>query len=92
MLHGGAAMAALLLLGALYPLHARRAWRAHRNRLSGSGMVTINAVLILTAFGLYYLGSETVRPWTSGVHIGFGLLLPAWLLGHVLLGRRSRSE
>jgi len=32
MVHGGAAMATLLLLGALIPLHALRAWRAAQNR------------------------------------------------------------
>src|ERR1700732_443038 len=58
MLHGGAAMATLMLLGALVPLHVRRAWRSRRNRLSGPVMVVVNAVLIATAFGLYYAGSE----------------------------------
>ena len=35
MLHGGAAMICLLLLGALVPMHVRRAWRTGRNRLTG---------------------------------------------------------
>jgi len=30
MVHGGAAMATLLLLGALVPLHVQRSWRAGR--------------------------------------------------------------
>jgi len=60
--HGGAAMVTLLLLGALIPVHVMRAWRSRKNRVSGSAMVTFNAVLIVTAFGLYYLGSETLRP------------------------------
>jgi hypothetical protein len=89
MAHGGTAMAALLLLGALFPLHVRRAWRARRNRLTGSTMVTFNAALILTAFGLYYFGSETLRPWASLLHTAVGLLLPILLLVHVVTGRRS---
>jgi len=52
-------------------------------------MVTFNTVLIVTAFGLYYSGSETLRPWASDVHIGFGLALPVLFLIHVMLGRRS---
>ncbi|HEX7563914.1 MAG TPA: hypothetical protein VF396_11790, partial [Bradyrhizobium sp.] len=56
MVHGGAAMVTLLLLGALIPVHVMRAWRSRKNRVSGSAMVTFNAVLIVTAFGLYYLG------------------------------------
>jgi len=89
MTHGGAAMVALLLLGALVPLHVRRSWLARRNRTTGAAMVTCNVVLILTAFGLYYLGSEALRPWASWLHIGVGLLLPALLVVHITLGRRS---
>jgi hypothetical protein len=89
MLHGGAAMATLLLLGALYPLHVRRGWRARRNRITGATMVTFNAALILTAFGLYYLGSEVLRPWASWLHIGVGLALPVLFIVHVIVGRRS---
>jgi hypothetical protein len=89
MIHGGAAMATLLLLGALFPLHMQRGWRAHRNRTTGSTMITFNAILIVTAFGLYYLGSETLRPWISDVHIAAGLAFPLLLLIHVVLGRRS---
>jgi hypothetical protein len=89
MVHGGAAMLALVLLGALIPVHILRAWRARKNRLSGSLMATFNAVLIATAFGLYYLGSETLRPWISWTHIAAGLALALWLPLHVWLGRRQ---
>ena len=89
MVHGGTAMVTLLLLGALVPLHALRSWRARRNRVTGTAMATLNAVLIVTAFGLYYLGSDTLRPWTSDVHIVVGLILPLLFLVHVVLGRRS---
>ncbi len=89
MVHGGAAMVTLLLLGALIPVHVLRAWRSLKNRLSGSAMVTFNAVLIVTAFGLYYLGSETLRPWMSWIHIAAGFSL--WLLFplHIYRGRRE---
>jgi hypothetical protein len=90
MTHGGAAMAVLLLLGALVPLHVRRGWLARRNRTSGTIMVACNAAFILTAFGLYYLGSESLRPWASRLHIAIGLLAPILLVIHILLGRRSR--
>jgi hypothetical protein len=92
MLHGGAAMIALMLLGALVPLHLRRGWRAKKNRLTGTVMATVNAVLIVTAFGLYYLGSETARPWISRIHYGVGFALPILGLVHILSGRRSVAE
>jgi hypothetical protein len=92
MVHGGAAMIALMLLGALVPLHLRRAWRAKRNRVTGTAMASVNAILIITAFGLYYFGSDVVRPWTSRIHYGLGLALPLLGLVHVLWGRRTAAE
>jgi hypothetical protein len=89
MVHGGVAMITLLMLGALIPVHLMRAWRSRKNRVSGSVMATLNAVLIATAFGLYYLGSETLRPWASWMHIGAGLSLAAWFPLHIRWGRRE---
>ena len=88
MVHGGAAMLALMMIGALIPLHLLRSWRAKKNRVTGSVMATFSAVLIVTAFGLYYLGSEAVRPWISWIHIGAGLLLALMFPLHIVLGRR----
>jgi hypothetical protein len=92
MLHGGAAMVTLMLLGALVPLHMQRAWRRRRNRMTGPAMLSCNAVLIATAFGLYYAGSEVLRPWMSNIHIGLGLGLPVLFVVHVLVGRRSPRD
>jgi hypothetical protein len=89
MIHGGTAMVALLLLGALVPVHLMRAWRSRKNRISGSVMVTFNAILILTAFGLYYLGSETLRPWMSWIHLAAGFALALLFPFHIYLGRRK---
>jgi len=89
MVHGGAAMVTLLLLGALIPVHVMRAWRSRKNRVSGSAMATFNAILIMSAFGLYYLGSETLRPWMSWIHIAAGFSVALWLPVHIFLGRRE---
>jgi hypothetical protein len=89
MIHGGVAMVTLMLLGALVPLHMQRGWRSRRNRLTGAAMLTCNAVLILTSFGLYYAGSELLRPWLSNIHIGFGVCLPFLFFLHVIVGRHS---
>ena len=92
MAHGGAAMVALLLLGALGPVHVRRGWISCRNRVTGALMVTLNSVLTLTAFGLYYLGSDSLRPWIGDIHLALGLGLPAFLLSHVWIGKRDKSR
>ena len=89
MLHGGAAMLMLLLLGAIIPMHVAVAWRRGKNRVTGSMMLVSNAVLVATAFALYYSGSETWRHQASIFHIGFGLGLPVLWAVHVWRGKRT---
>jgi len=90
MIHGGAAMITLVLLGALIPIHMQRAWRSQKNRVTGAVMMTFNTLLVATAFGLYYAGSDMLRAWISDVHIAIGLVVPPLILVHVAAGRRSR--
>jgi hypothetical protein len=92
MAHGGAAMLALLLLGALVPLHLAPAWRRDKNRAMGVAMAMLTVVLIATAFGLYYIGSDTLRGWASDLHIALGLVFPGLLVAHVATGRRRCSQ
>jgi hypothetical protein len=92
MAHGGAAMLALLLLGALVPLHLAPAWRRDKNRALGVAMATLTALLIATAFGLYYIGSDTLRGWASDLHTALGLAFPTLLAAHVMTGRRRCSQ
>jgi cation transport ATPase len=89
MLHGLAAMIALVLVGAMIPMHLSGFWRARRNRISGAAMVGTNAALMITAWGLYYAGSDELRTFVADVHIAVGIALPALVATHVVLGRRS---
>ena len=92
MLHGITAMLALILLGALIPLHVQRSWRVGKNRISGSVMAATNAILVVTASGLYYAGSDALRTLVADVHIVAGLALPASIVTHIVLGRRARTS
>jgi hypothetical protein len=83
------AMIVLVLLGALIPIHVLRGWRSRRNRVAGAAMVAANVLFVATAFGLYYAGSETWRPWLSDVHIALGLAFPVLIVIHIWTGRRS---
>jgi heme A synthase len=89
MVHGGAAMVVLVLLGALIPIHIRRAWLGRKNRLTGTVMAAANVLLVVTAFGLYYAGSDVLRAWTSDAHIAVGFAFPILIFVHVLTGRRA---
>ena len=92
MAHGGAAMLAMILLGSLIPLHVRTAWPSRSNRGTGVLMIASHAALIVTAFGLYYIGHDTLRHWTGTVHTAIGFALPVLITLHVLLGRRRRVD
>lgn len=87
--HGAAAMAILAILGTLLPTHVRFAWHARRNRPNGILLISVFAFLILTGYGLYYLGDDRLRSWTSWLHLVVGLALPLVLILHIRSGRRS---
>ena len=89
-IHGAAAMAILIVIGMLLTGHVRFAWRARRNRGNGSLFLSVFAVLTITGYGLYYAGGESLRAWTSWIHLAVGLALPFLLMLHVWLGKRTR--
>ncbi len=89
--HGGAAMATLLLLGTLWPLHIKFAWRAGRNLRTGLSLLSFFGFLVVTGYGLYYAGGERLRAWTSAAHLWVGLALPLILILHIWRGKKSRS-
>jgi hypothetical protein len=91
-IHGAAAMVVLVLIGMLLTAHVRFAWRARRNRANGSVFLSAFAVLTITGYGLYYVGGERLRAWTSWIHLGVGVALPILLLIHIFLGRRTRRS
>lgn len=89
-IHGAAAMAVLVLLGTLIPLHVRRGWIAHLNRSTGLTMIVGAAVLIVTGYGLYYAGSEDLRVKVELVHDVVGVGVPLLLWWHIRSGRRAK--
>jgi hypothetical protein len=90
-IHGGAAMATLVLIGMLLSTHVRNAWRARRNRSNGVVLISLLGILILTGYFLYYASNERLRACSSWIHIVLGFLLPMMLVFHVVAGRRSRG-
>ena len=88
--HGAAAMAILVLVGMLLAGHVRFGWRARRNRGNGSLFLGAFGILTITAYGLYYAGGETLRAWSSWIHLVVGLALPFLLILHIWLGKRTR--
>ena len=87
-LHGLMAFAALVAIGSVLPIHARRAWQLNKNRGSGLMMKSWFLWLALTGYGLYYFVSEANEAWLPLTHWIAGLALPLAVLTHVRLGRR----
>lgn len=90
-IHGGATMALLVLIGAVFALHAPAAWREGKNRWSGILVAAVLVTLALTGYLLYYLGDDHARHVASVVHWVVGVAMPVFLALHGGFGRRSRA-
>lgn len=86
-LHAIGAYAFLVILGAMIPVHIPLGWNLRRNQISGAILLTIFALLSLTALGLYYVGEDTLRSSTSLIHWVVGLIAVPGLLIHVMRNR-----
>jgi hypothetical protein len=89
-IHGAAMLVYLAMLGTLWT-HIQRGFALQANRLSGSAVVAVNAVLSVSGWILYYLGDDRVRDWSSLAHWIIGLAVLPLLIGHILLGRAQTS-
>jgi hypothetical protein len=89
--HGAVAMAFLIVLGSLFVDHVPMGWKQKKHRPSGLSLLSVSVILILTGWGLYYLGDQNIRRWTSVVHWGVGLAVPVLLFLHVRLAIRQKK-
>jgi hypothetical protein len=90
-LHGAAAMAFLVALGSMLPVHVRRAWQVRRNVRTGVTMLGAIVALIATGYALYYASSEELRPWISAMHWGIGLALIPFMILHDRFGKNAAA-
>jgi hypothetical protein len=85
-------MGFLMVFGSLLIHHVPQGWSQSRQRPSGSLLVSLSSVLIVTGWGLYYVVDRGLREWTGKVHWILGLIFPALIVLHIFLGRRANSE
>ncbi len=90
-LHGGAAMATLVLLGSVLGSHVLRFWRHGQNRTAGALFLGALALLGASGYGLYYLDDQWLRGWTREAHIAIGLAALPVFLWHLRRGRERRA-
>ena len=89
--HGVTSFAALVAFGSVLPLHVRASWRQRRNLVSGTGIVLVFAILIVTALLLYYAGEQS-QSWARLLHLLVGGVAVVGMPLHIVLGRRSRKR
>ena len=90
--HGAAAFAVLIALGAMSANHVRRGWGLARNRASGIVVIAVFGALVVTGYALYYWVDDATRPPISVLHWVLGLALAPVVIVHILAGRRSRTH
>jgi type IV secretory pathway VirB2 component (pilin) len=89
--HGGFALLATVVFGATLGAHAYLYRRATYNRLLGYLLIAAFSILLLTGYGLYYLGNDTLRGLSSLLHWTSGIALLPILIAHVLTARRRAA-
>jgi hypothetical protein len=82
-------MGFLMILGAFFLQHVPAGWQQKNHRPSGSSLVATTSLLVITGWGLYYLGNAPLRHATSLIHSLVGILLPLIIFIHVRLARRQ---
>ena len=90
--HAAFALAAVWTGGMVWAAHVQPSWSQRARRASGIALVAVLGVLIVSAYGLLYLGDEDWRRIVSLVHWIVGLALPLWGIGHVVSQRRRRNR
>ncbi|MDM3870486.1 hypothetical protein QSV34_03850 [Porticoccus sp. W117] len=88
-LHGGAAFVMMMFLGALFVGHVAHTWPAKKRHPMGVAMAIVVALMVISAWLLYYLANEDVRAWVANIHASLGLLLPVLLAIHIQRARRK---
>ena len=91
-IHGFAAFIMLMSLGAVIAHHVPAAWKTKRLRWAGISLFSVLGVQLISAYLLYYLGNEDIRPIVSTIHTYNGLCIPLVLTVHIMLGIRSRGR
>lgn len=90
-LHGAVAFLSLICLGT-FATHIKQGLSIKVNKPSGITLSISMAVLIVTAWMLYYVGDDTLRNISSLAHILIGACFPALVLGHASRGIRLMQK
>jgi hypothetical protein len=90
--HALAGLACVYVVGTLWFMHVRRAWRSQRNRVAGSLFFALMATLIATGYALGYLTGEGNHLAIARLHWIAGLVAACVYLVHRWRGPMTRPS
>lgn len=88
--HGASAFLMMICYGYLLATHVPAGYRSRRQRVLGLGLVAAQGFLILTAYGLYYVGGDDFHALLGYAHASVGLVFPFLLATHVIAGKSKK--
>ncbi|MBV1776946.1 hypothetical protein KSF73_14605 [Burkholderiaceae bacterium DAT-1] len=91
-IHGAATMGLLFLSGTMLFQHMLTAWALKKNRKTGVILASVLLLLVISGWGLYYLGDENWRQGDEWMHWGAGALVCPLLWLHIATGRQRRRQ
>ena len=80
--HGGLAFLAIWFGGMMWGTHMLKAWSQKRRRWTGTILLLVFGVLIVSGYLLYYAGDEDLRAKVSLIHWIVGLSIPVMYIIH----------
>jgi hypothetical protein len=84
-LHGAASFGFLIVFGMILSTHVSFNWQVKKNRRkSGIILTALVTILILSGYGLYYLGDENLRRFLSFLHWIIGIFAGIFFTIHFL--------
>ncbi len=86
--HGATAFLMMISYGYLLATHIPAGYKSKRQRILGLSLVASQGFLILTAYGLYYVGGEKFHALIGYAHASVGLIFPFLLATHIFTGKR----
>jgi hypothetical protein len=89
--HGASAFLMMISYGYLLATHIPAGYKSKRQRFLGLCLVGAQGFLILTAYGLYYVGGENFHSVIGYAHASVGFIFPFLLATHVITGARKKG-
>jgi hypothetical protein len=88
--HGASAFLMMISYGYLLATHIPAGYKSKRQRWLGLGLVAAQGFLIVTAYGLYYVGGDEFHALIGYAHASVGFIFPFLLATHVITGARKK--